>query len=209
MDTSEFTAFFKKCGGTTTQKTVPSNWGGGSKIKTTYILPDSVDLSTPIYIKVTGGLVPRHGAIGRLVEFVDRKVSYIAIPSIKIEWDGRKKTLTDRHYNFELLDDDYSDGTKWVWKTEKHDKKEKPKVLLNKFGQELEIGSLIVGVQKVSKHLRFGRVTRYTAHNIWINPIHFACDGREEKEIQLDNNQQTCLFEEDFLEHLLVHRLMS
>lgn len=208
MDNSEFIAFFKKCGGTTIQKMHKTSWGSNST-STEYIFPEDLDLSTPIYIKVTGGPLPRHGAIGRFVEFVDESIHYITTPRIKIEWDYQNKTYIDRHYRFQILDDDYSDGTKWVWKTEKHDKKEKPPVLLNKFGQELEIGSLIVGVQKVSKKLRFGYVTRYTAHNIWINPIHFPCDGREVDEIQLDNNQQTCLFEEDFLEHLLVHKLMS
>ncbi len=208
MDNSEFIEFFKKCGGTAEKETHKTSWGSiRTAIK--YTLPEDPDFSVPIYLKVTGGPIPRHGAIGRLVEFVDKKVFYIAAPSIKIEWDDRNKTHTDRYNNFELLDSNYDEGTKWVWETEKHEKKEKPSVLLNKFGQELEIGSLIVGVQKVSKNLRFGHVTRYTAHNIWINPIHFPCDGREVDEIQLDNNQQTCLFEEDFLEHLLVHKLMS
>ncbi len=208
MDYDEFKAFFEKCGGRIEQKKISSHsWR--DRFRDNFISPKTLDLSASIYMKIVGGPKPRRGAISRFVGFVYRETYYSFFPSIEVEWDDRDKNLICSYYDVELLDENYSDGTKWIWKTETRVKEEIP-TPNNKYGQELEIGSLVVGVQKVSKRLMFGYVTRYTKANVWIKPIHFPCDSQNEvKEIQLDNFKQICLFQEDFLEHLLVLKLMA
>lgn len=207
MDYNEFIRVFQKYGGKVEKERITSSYYG-SRTQETFILPKTDDSSIITHMRIIGGPKPRHGAIGRFVGFIYQGYSSYA-PCIEIEWDGRDKNFIGHYFDFDVLDENYSDGTKWIWKTSPHSKDEIP-VPVNKYGQELEVGSLVVGIQKKWKSLMFGHVTRYTKSNIWLKPIHFPCDGKKAvDEIQLDNIQQVCLFQEDFLEHLLVIKLMA
>jgi len=221
MDYKEFKLFFEKCGGKIVEKRFVEDPYSSSyssryhhryrdRIIEEFVFPEAIDLSVPIYMEIVDGPKPRHGAICRFDGFVVEQSRYSSNcrPDIRVVWDDRDKSCIESYYFFKVLDEDYFGGTKWVWKTEK--KKDIP-APRNKYGQELEIGGLVVGMESGGwKTLRFGYITRYTAANIWIKPIHFRCDGKkEEAEIRLDSIKQTCLFQEDFLEHLLEIKLMS
>ena len=203
MDEQEFEVFYVEHGGKIIEKKKTNYFHRQYKVYQ-YFSPS--EITKEAYLKITEGPKPRIGAIGRLIGFADSR--YGGKPEITIEFDGRPKPYTAYYYEFEQLPKRYDGGTKWVW----NKGKPKPKIdpFVNKFGQELEVGSLITGIEKRNKKLRFGYVTRYTESNIWIKPIIFSCDGKyEPKEIWIDNAKETCMFEEDFLEHLLALKLMS
>lgn len=202
MDYKQFDDFFKEQGGKITEKDSGSGYWSNRKTRT-FIIPETI--TKPVYLEFTNrGNKARIGSIGRLVGF--EETSY-GNPRLTVEWDDRSKTYAAKYYEIEVLDNDYDDGTKWVWQT---NPREKILPFVNKFGQELEKGDLIVGIEKSCKYLRFGYVTRYTKASIWIKPIMFSCDGIvDQDEIWIDNPKQTCMFQEDFLEHLLALKLMQ
>ncbi len=217
MDYNELKMFFEKCGGRIVEERLVDDYSSyynrnnryRDRVIEKFIMPEKMDLSVPIYMEIVDGPKPRHGSICRFDGFVEEQSRYASYsPNIRVVWDDRDKSYIESYYFFKVLDANYSSGTKWVWKTEKRKDIPVPK---NKYGQELEIGGLVVGIESGGwKKLRFGYITRYTASNIWIKPIHFRCDGKiEEAEIRLDSIKQTCLFQEDFLEHLLEVKLMS
>jgi len=211
VDREAFLRIVRKYGGTIETKSRGS--GYYREYYEEVNLPEEIDYiiskDAPLFLKITGGNRPRIGGIGRVTSISKRYID--------ITFDDKKGKVVQLHYyELEPVDDTVS-ATRWVYNVVKSDAKPKPEVRVNKYGQELEEGTLIVGTGYGSNKgsILFGRVSRWTETSIFIKTI----DLGKGKQISNQSKGDTRLFDfretyvlpdsEDLTESFVLTKLTS
>lgn len=160
-----------------------------------------------IMAKFYGGA--RKGAVGRAVDIVNiGNFPGSFSPGTVIEFEDHnnhrytaKSWDPVRYYTVEASADMHS---KWVFVTKAKEQVDPP---VNAWGQTLEVGKIVAGVSR--KTLYIGKVTRYTAKNVWIQTyanIRTMYGGQvdqQSREIMLNSPLDTVLLPTE-MEHAMI-----
>ena len=143
---------------------------GGSYDNITYHLIDDIIVPDNVYIKILK--TPTKGTIGKLIgiecyknsfndEITPSSMTYI------IQVDGRRGTNRISQWNAVILEN-HDGSTKFI----RNIKKRKLEVIpphINKYKQSLNRGEWVAGIGP-KNILYFGKVTRWSASSVWVNP---------------------------------------
>lgn len=125
---------------------------------------------------------------------------------------GRKQLVRISSEYVTFLGTKPNTPTKYVRNVTTRDKKPPVPEPVNKFKQKLSKDDVVVGVAKGHHSIVFGRVSRWTQHNIWIIPD--VGKGKENnktgvKEVQLDSIKQCFKMEDDGYKKALTFAAMK